>query len=137
MTNTKITNRDRYEMLSALVTAAQEEGFEGYDYDMLQGFIAKQIAALDKKAAKAKETAAAKKTEKDELCEVVESLLTVVPQTREQITAQIEGDDVTVAKIGYRLSKLTALGVAVKEEISVAGEDGAKARRVMAYKLAN
>lgn len=140
MTNTtattKVTKKDNLNSLIALVAAAQVAGVAGdFDFAALTAFCTNEIGLLDKKAAKAKENAAAKKTEKDELCLAVESVLTTEFQTRQDIAAQIEGDDVTVAKVGYRLTKLVELGVAEKTEVSVPGADG-KARKVVAYKLA-
>lgn len=135
-TTTKITKKSNLNSLIALISAAQVAGIAGdFDFDALTAYCANEINLLDKKAAKAKETAAAKKTEKDELCVAVESVLTDEFQTRQDIAAQIEGDDVTVAKVGYRLTKLVELGVAEKSEISAPGTDG-KARKVVAYKLA-
>lgn len=134
---TKITKRAKYEMLSEILGMVSEDSsFNGYDFDMLQAFITHEIEQLDKKSAKAKETAQAKKADNDELYEVVASLLGDEPMTREQVAAKIQGDDVTVAKVGYRLSRLVANGMATKEEITVPGEDGNKARRMVAYKLA-
>lgn len=134
MTTTKITKRDRYNTILTLIAAAADAGWEGYDFEDLTAFAEKEIAQLDKKSAKAKETAAAKKNEKDELCAIVESVLTGDWQTREQVTAQIEGEDVTVAKVGYRLTKLCSMNVAEKTETNVAAE-GEKARKVMVYRL--
>lgn len=132
MDSVKITNRDRYNTLLEIIEKAQE-GIEGYDYEDLTNFLHKAIDQLDKKAQKAKENASAKKAEKDELCSLVESYLTDEPQTREDIANQIAVDGVTVAKVGYRLSKLVTLGSALRTEITVPGVDGGKARKVVAY----
>ena len=135
MDSVKVTKREKFEALSKLIALARDNDFEGFDFDMLETFVAHEVELLDKKAAKAKESAAAKKAEKDELCEVVESLLTAEPQTREEIFNQIDGEDVTLNKVGYRLSKLVEMGVAVKAETSVTGENG-KVRKLMAYSIA-
>lgn len=133
---TKVTKKSNLNSLIALIAAAQVAGVAGdFDFDALNAYCVNEIGLLDKKAAKAKETAAAKKAEKDELCVAVESVLTDEFQTRQDIAAQIEGEDVTVAKVGYRLTKLVELGTAEKAEVSVPGADG-KARKVVAYKLA-
>lgn len=132
----KVTKKTHLNSLMALITAASAAGVDGdFDFDALTAFCANEITLLDNKAAKAKETAAAKKAEKDELCVAVEAALTTEFETRDAITGRIEGDDVTVAKVGYRLTKLVELGVAEKTEVSVPGADG-KARKVVAYKLA-
>ena len=132
----KITKKDHLNSLIALISAAQVAGVAGdYDFDALNAYCVNEIGLLDKKAAKAKENAAAKKAEKDELCVAVESVLTTEFQTRQDIADQIEGDDVSVAKVGNRLTKLVELGVAEKTQVSVPGAEG-KARKVVAYRLA-
>ena len=122
----KITKKMMFEEIIAM---AEAEGRE----DIIE-FAEKEIAALDKKAAKAKETAAKKRAESDELMEVVKSLLTDEFQTLGDIAAQIEGEDITVAKVTARMTKLVKSGCAIKEEISVEGADGKKHKK-MAYKV--
>lgn len=132
----KITKKTHLNSLIALISAAQVAGVAGdFDFDALNAYCVNEIGLLDKKAAKAKENAAAKKSEKDELCLAVEAALTNDFQTRQDVTDRIDGDDVTVAKVGYRLTKLVELGVAEKAEVSVPGAEG-KARKVVAYRLA-
>lgn len=136
-TTTKITNRDRYNTLEEIVRDYFNEGtMSEEEFEDIITFLHKQIEMLDKKAAKAKETAAAKKAEKDDLCEAVEAVLTNEYQTRNDVFAQIEFEGAKIAQVGYRLSKLVALGIAEKSEISVPDEDGKKTRKAMAYKLA-
>ena len=68
-TTTKITKKDNLNSLIALIAAAQVANIDGdFDFATLSAFCANEIGLLDKKAAKAKENAAAKKTEKDDLC---------------------------------------------------------------------
>ena len=87
-----------------------------------------QIAA---KAEKAKAYVAKKKAESDELREAVAAVLTEELQTREDILAALDADeDVTIAKVGARLTALVKAGRAVKEEMkTVTGKK-------MGYKLA-
>ena len=87
-----------------------------------------QIAA---KAEKAKAYVAKKKVESDELKEAVASVLTDEFQTREDILAALDADEeITIAKVGARLTALVKAGRAVKEEIkTVTGKK-------MGYKLA-
>ena len=121
----KMTKKEMFEkIMTAMAT----------DVEVVE-FCEKEIAALDKKAAKAKETAAKKRAESDELMEIVKSLLTDEFQTLGDIAAQIEGEDITVAKVTARMTKLVKAEIAVKEEISVEGADGKKHKK-MAYKLA-
>lgn len=127
----KLTKKDK---LTAIIATLKGEGTDVAIADLV-AYCEKEIELLDKKAAKAKETAAKKKAESDELTDVIAALLTDELQTTADITAKIEGEDVTVHKVSYRLTQLTKSGVAVKDEVSIPGKDGAKARKVVAYKL--
>ena len=80
-------------------------------------------AKLAAKAEKAKARAAEKKAIGDELYATVVSVLTSEPQSREAVFAQIEGEDLTVAKIGARLSQAVKNGVAVKSTEKVDGKN--------------
>ena len=101
-------------------------------------FCRDQIADLDKKAAKAKERAAAKKAESDELTDLVHSVLTDEYQTIADITVVVAETvpDVSASKITARLTKLFNTGVIEKEQISVEDSEGKK-RKCMAYRLAD
>ena len=56
-------------------------------------------------------------------------------QTISQVLAQIEGEDLTAAKIAARMRKLVKAGSVEKEEVTVEVE-GKKVKR-MAYRLAS
>lgn len=133
MTTVKVTKRERYESIKALVEAVG--AVEGIDTDGIVAFCDKEIATLDTRAEKAKERAAEKRAEGDELQAAVLAALTDELASRQEITDRIEGEDVTLAKVGYRLTALVKQGLAVKEEIAVTGEDG-KSKKVAAYRLA-
>ena len=122
----KMTKKEMFEKIMAAMAT---------DVEVVE-FCEKEIAALDKKAAKAKEAAAKKREEADELLEVVKSILTCEFQTLGDIAAQIEGEGVSVQKIASRTRKLVDCKYAVKEEVSVVGADGKKAKK-MAYKIAD
>ena len=107
-----------------------------YDIPALIEFVEGEIAALARKAAKAKEKAAEKKTERDELCEAVYAVLTTEPQTRDQVFEQVEGEDISLAKVGARLTKLVASGDVAKTEVASTSASGKKSTK-MAYFLAN
>ena len=95
-----------------------------------------EIALLDKKAAKAKETAAKKRAEGDELTDAVRAALSNEQlEPIADIAARIEGEDVTVSKVTYRLTQLVKNGEAEKGEISIPGGEGVKARKIMGYRL--
>ena len=128
-TEKKITKRDRYEEIKALLA----------DNADIVAFCDNEIALLDGKAAKAKERAATKKAEADALEIAVAGVLTDELQTIADITDKViagnpDIEDVTTAKIQYRLRKLVENGTAVKEEIAV-GDTGKKSKK-MAYKNA-
>ena len=122
----RITKRDNYEALKEIVEKSNVENAE-----MLVEFINKQIEMIDNKSAKAKEKAAEKRAEGDELRAVIKSVLTNEYQTVDAITAQIEGEDITKAKVVARLTQLVNNGEAVKEQGK--SEDN---KKVMTYKLA-
>lgn len=98
-------------------------------------FCDNEIALLDKKALKAKENAAKKRAAGDELMEAVYGAVSVDQfETIPTIAARIEGPDVTVAKVTYRLNQLYKAGRIDKTDVSVPGGEGVKARKVVAYK---
>ena len=137
MENTnKITKRAIYEALAA----AAKDGvlhIEDFNADLSDTVVAEfcdnEIALLDKKAAKAKETAAKKKAEGDDLTEAVAAVLTEIPQTIADIAAQINNEEATKSKCQYRLNQLAKNGEAVKSEVVIPGSEGTKSRRVVAY----
>jgi hypothetical protein len=95
-----------------------------------------EIELIEKKAAKAKEAAAKKRAEGDELTDVVFSLLNDEPQTIADIAGQIEGEDVTPSKVSYRLTSLVKAGKAQKTDLKIEAAEGGKARTVKGYFLA-
>jgi len=131
MTTVKITKKDYY---NAIIALARGEDVT-VDVDSIVAFCEKEINALATRAEKAKERAAEKRAEGDELQAAVLAALTDEPATRQDVTDRVEGEDVSVAKVGYRLTALVKQGLAVKEEMSITGEDG-KAKKVAAYRLA-
>jgi hypothetical protein len=122
----KITKRDYYEILQGIVAAnvADEEKGE------LLEFLDKQIALIDSKAEKAKARNAEKKANGDELREAVQSVLTDEFQTIDAIVAQIEGEEITKAKVTARLTSLVNNGIAEKADVK--DDEG---RKLKAYKL--
>ena len=125
----KITKRDNFNaVIEVLIAAGRED---------LADVIKHEIELLDNKAAKAKATAAKKKTEGDALRDAVQAVLTDELATIKEITEKVEFDgfDGSQAKVQYRLNALVNAEIAVKEQVSV-GEGEAK-RKLMAYKLAS
>ena len=113
----KVTNKEMFTKVKDALMASNVE-----DKEDLIAFIDGRIALIDKKAAKAAETAAEKKNELDELCEVVKSILGTEPQTADDVFAQVSGEDVTIAKVRARLTKLEKAGIAVKTDVKVDGK---------------
>lgn len=138
----KITKRNMYEALVNFanvgsLTFTTEEGEHIVSNEELLAFAENEIGLLDKKTEKAKERAASKKAGADELAEAVYAAMSDEEfEPIAEIAARIEGEDVSVAKVQYRLKVLVETGKAVKEQITVPGVDGQKARKLMAYKLA-
>lgn len=114
---TKVTNKEMFGKIREVLSASTVE-----DKDELVAFVDSRIELIEKKAAKAAETAAEKKNEIDELTEVIKSILTGEPQTADDILVQVSGDDVTIAKVRARLTKLEKAGIAVKSEVKVEGK---------------
>ena len=132
MNTVKITKKDYFAAIAAIMRGEDC----AVSADEIVEFCEKEIAALDTRAVKAKERAAAKREAGDELQTAVLNALTDEFSTRAEITERVEGvEEVTVAKVGYRLTQLVKNGLAVKDEASVTGEDG-KAKKATVYKLA-
>lgn len=123
-TTVKMTKKDWYELIKGIVAESEAE----QKAEMID-FIDAQLDQLAKKAEKAKERAGKVKEEGDELRELVASLLTEDFQTADALTAQIEGEGITKAKVTARLTQLVKAGVAMKEVMKA--EDG---RKVMHYR---
>lgn len=120
----KVTKKEYYEMLKGVVENSNID-----IKDELIEFIDKQITLINNKAIKAKEKAAEKKANGDELKITVEAALTDEYQTIAGITEQIDDENVSKAKVTARLTQLVNEGLAVKEEART--EDG---KKVMVYR---
>ena len=128
----KITKREMFEAIKETL----ETGSCKYDAATVMAFCDKEIASLDAKAAKAKERAAAKKSEGDELMAQVREALTGEFQTIADIAAAVAeiNADATVSKVTYRLTKLVEAGEAEKTDVTIPGGEGVKARKVKAFR---
>ena len=127
----KVTKRDYYEMLKEIVYPTNADCEMTVEQGELIEFIDKQIALIDSKAEKAKARNAEKKANGDELRDIVQSLLTNELQTADAILVQIDGEDLTIAKIRARLTQLVNAGIAVKEDVK-----NSENKTQKAYKLA-
>ena len=121
----KITKKDYYETLKEIVTNTKTEGASE-----LINFINKQISLIEAKSEKAKARNAEKKANGDELRDVVQAILTDEFQTIDAIVAQIEGEEITKAKVTARLTSLVNNGIAEKTDVK--DDEG---RKLKAYKL--
>lgn len=136
----KITKRNMYEALvnfanSGALTFATEEGDYIVSNEELAAFAENEIALLDKKAVKAKERAATKKADGDELAEAVYAVMSDEEfEPIAEIASRVENEDVTVAKVQYRLKVLVDAGKAEKTELTIPGGEGVKARKVKGYR---
>ena len=137
----KMTKRNVYEALINYANGGHMAYSDGENEvvvtaEALAAFAENEIALLDKKAVKAKERAAQKRAEGDELTDAVRSAMSTEDfEPIAEIAARIEGEDVTVAKVSYRLTQLVKNGEAEKTQIEIVGDEGQKKRKVVAYKL--
>lgn len=131
MAEVKVTKTQMFEAIKGVVEVADVAEKE----DMIK-FLDHQIELIADKAAKAKARATAKKTDGDALRATVEAVLTDEFQLVDDITVQVEGEEVTRAKVVARLKQLVDAGVAEKDTIKV---DKSKkvAYRLVAVKAAD
>ena len=115
----KVTKKEMYAFIADALS----------DNEAVVEFCEHEIDALNKKAEKAKERAAKKKAEGDELKDVIAAVLTDELQTIADVVAQIEGEDITVGKVSYRLNALVKEGKAVKEDVVIETPEGKKVKR--------
>lgn len=130
---TKITKKEMY----AAIKETFETGECKFDADVVIAFCEKEMAALDTKAAKAKERAAAKKAEADVLYDQVKDALSTEEfQTIADIAAVVAevNADATISKVTYRLTKLVEAGIAEKTDITIPASEGTKARKVKGFR---
>lgn len=129
----KITKAQKYAMIEDILNTV-----DGDNIDMLIEFVQAEQAALANKAAKAKAKAAEKKTEIDDLGNAVLGVLNGTPKTRDEVFALVEdfSNDVSIAKVGARLTKLVDAGLIVKTEVKAVTASGKKTTR-MAYSVDN
>ena len=126
MEEKKLTKKEYYGMSKEVIMDTEIENKE----DLVE-FIDAQVALIETKAMKAKEKRAEKNAEGDELRNAVQSVLTSEFQSADSILGQIEGEDLTKAKIIARLTQLVKAGVAEKTKTKT--EDK---KEITVYKLA-
>ena len=127
----KTTKKEYYEAIRAMVETVETVGT--IPADEVLAFIDKMVEQLDAKAASAKERAAKKKADGDELREIIQGVLTADFQTIDSIVEQVGREDVTKNMVTARLTQLVKAKVAKKEQVKEEGTG----RKVMAYALDN
>lgn len=125
----KTTKKEYYEAIRAMVETVETVGT--IPADEVLTFIDKMVEQLDAKAASAKERAAKKKADGDELREIIQGILTADFQTIDSIVEQVGREDVTKNMVTARLTQLVKAEVAKKEQVKEEGTG----RKVMAYAL--
>lgn len=130
MATVKVTKKD---VLSAIATVITEDfnvqvGEVTVTAEDVNDYIAKTIDQLNAKNEKARERAAEKKADGDELRAKIEALLTEDFQTGDEITAALNDPEITKAKVTARLTQLVKANKAFKATVKT--EDG---RKIMAY----
>ena len=135
MEKVKVTKKDYFTKVIELLNGALDFGFDpDEDVDAVIAFCEKEIAALEKRSAKAKETAAAKKAESDPLTEAVAAILPADFTGVDDIVALMNDPEITRGKVQYRLTQLVKAGAAEKGELAVV-VDG-KNKKIAAYRAA-
>lgn len=137
-TTKKITKRDLYSIVSAIITEAENQGFglpEGVTFADLTEFVDHEVELLDKKAESAAKRAATKREVGDALREKIASALTDEYQPIAAIVAALGDSGITPQMATPRLKQLCDIGFAEKDQVTVPGVDG-KSRKVSAYKRA-
>ncbi len=117
----KMTKKDYFNMIAEAMA----------DNADVVAFCNKEIAALDNRAAKAKERAAKKAAEGDALMEAIAGVLTNEPMTLAEIVEALGIEGVTPGKVTLRAGKLVEAGRAVKTEVAKAEGKG----KLVAYML--
>lgn len=125
----KTTKKEYYEAIRAMVETVETVGT--IPADEVLAFIDKMVEQIDAKAASAKERAAKKKADGDELREIIQGILTADFQTIDSIVEQVGREDVTKNMVTARLTQLVKAEVAKKEQVKEEGTG----RKVMAYAL--
>lgn len=136
----KITKKDHFAVLTAIVAAAEADGYElpeGITYAGLTEFIDHEVELLEKKAESAAKRAADKKAVGDALREkVLNALSTDKDMTLAEIVAALDDAAISTQMVTARLTQLgeKGTGQVEKTQLTVEGVDGGKSRKVTAYR---
>ena len=119
MAEKKITKRTVLEAIKAV--AADVDFGEGVTSEDVIAYVDTTIEQLDNKAKKAAERAAERKAKGDELRDAVAAVLTDEYKTIADITAEVDFEDITPAKITARLTQLVKANLAHKTKVDAGG----------------
>lgn len=140
-TTKKITKRDNFAAISAILTAAEADGYvlpEGITFAGLTDFIDHEVELLDKKAESAAKRASEKKAIGDALREkVLNALSTDDFMTLQDIVTAVNDPDASPAMITSRLTQLGEKGTKQVEKTQItveASTEGGKSRKATAYR---
>lgn len=131
----RTTKRDYFEA----IIEAMKTGEVKMEPEKIVEFCENEIALLDKKAIKAKERAATKKAEADDLMDKVYAVLSDTEFMTRNAVMEALGDmpeDVSISKIGARLTKLVDGNLIEKSEQTVVNAEGKKSKCMGYRKIA-
>lgn len=112
MAEVKVTKKEYFGMIRTFI-----EGSGVENEDAILEFIDKEVAAIDTRAEKAKERAAKKREESDELRAAVLAILTDEGKSGDEIVAELGREDITKQKAVARLTQLIKDGKATKDVV--------------------
>lgn len=131
----RTTKRDYFEA----IIEAMKTGEVKMEPEKIIEFCENEISLLDKKAIKAKERAATKKAEADDLMDKVYAVLSDTEFMTRNAVMEALGDmpeDVTISKVGARLTKLVDGNLIEKSEQTVVNAEGKKSKCMGYRKIA-
>lgn len=131
--------KTKKEIYNDLIAYFNGKEIKDFDKEMIIQFAENEIKLLEHKANAAKKAAEKKKAEGDALTDKIASVLTDEFRTIADITDEVaeEDENVSVAKVTYRLTQLVQRNIAEKQQITVKDSDDQKARKVQGYRLKN
>lgn len=117
-----MTNKEKFEVIGSVFATVDHEA-----KDEILEFVQAQIESIEKRNAKAKETASKKRAEGDALRDTIEEMLGDEPMTINDILEALNDDALTSAKVVARMSQLVKAGKAEKVTVKADG------RKLVAY----
>ena len=117
-----MTKREKFEVISTVFATIDNE-----NKDEILEFCKSEMAALDRRNQKAKETSAKKRAEGDSLRDALEGVLGEEPMTIADILDAMDDDSLTPAKVTARMAQLVRAERVNKEIVKVDG------RKLVAY----